>query len=98
MVGFTDAAVPTWLSEEQITELNPYDYDLAKAEELLTGLGFTKGSDGIWVDDQGNRMEFELSIPADFTEYLASSENVAQQLAKFGIKINVHAISFCRAQ
>ncbi len=34
-------------------------------------------------------MEFELKVPADFTEYLASSENVAQQLAKFGIKINV---------
>ena len=89
MVGFTDAAVPTWLSADQIAKLNTYDYDPAKAEELLTGLGFTKGSDGIWVDDQGKKMEFELSVPADFTEYLASSENVAQQLAKFGIKINV---------
>jgi peptide/nickel transport system substrate-binding protein len=89
MVGFTDAAVPTWLSADQIAKLNTYDYDPAKAEELLTGIGFTKGSDGIWVDDQGNKMEFELSVPADFTEYLASSENVAQQLAKFGIKINV---------
>ena len=62
---------------------------LVKAEALLTGLGFTKGSDGIWVDDKGKKMEFELKVPADFTEYLASSENVAQQLAKFGIKINV---------
>jgi len=89
MVGFTDAAVPTWLSQEQIGKLNTYDYDLAKAEELLTGIGFTKGSDGIWVDDQGNKMEYDLKVPADFTEYLASSENVAQQLAVFGIKINV---------
>jgi peptide/nickel transport system substrate-binding protein len=89
MVGFTDAAVPTWLSADEIAKLNTYDYDLAKAEELLTGLGFTKGSDGIWVDDQGNKMEYELSVPADFTEYLASSENVAQQLAEFGIIINV---------
>jgi len=89
MAGFTDAAVPTWLSPEEIAKLNTYDYDLAKAEALLTGIGFTKGSDGIWVDDQGNKMEFDLSVPADFTEYLASSENVAQQLANFGIKINV---------
>ncbi len=89
MVGFTDAAVPTWLSADEIAKLNTYDYDLAKAESLLTGLGFTKGSDGIWVDDQGKKMEFELKVPEDFTEYLASSENVAQQLAKFGIKINV---------
>ena len=89
MVGFTDAAVPTWLSADQIAKLNTYDYDPDKAAELLTGLGFKKGSDGIWVDDKGKKMEFELKVPADFTEYLASSENVAQQLAKFGIKINV---------
>lgn len=89
MAGFTDAAVPTWLSEDEIARLNTYEYDLAKAEELLTGLGFTKGGDGLWVDDQGKKMEFDLSVPADFTEYLASSENVAQQLAKFGIKVNV---------
>ena len=89
MVGFTDAAVPTWLSADQIAKLNTYDYNLAKAEELLTGIGFKKGSDGIWVDDKGNKMEYDLKVPADFTEYLASSENVAQQLAKFGIKINV---------
>lgn len=89
MVGFTDAAVPTWLSEEQMAKLNTYEYDLAKAEALLTGLGFKKGADGIWVDDKGKKMEFELSVPADFTEYLASSENVAQQLAKFGIKVSV---------
>jgi peptide/nickel transport system substrate-binding protein len=89
MVGFTDAAVPTWLSADQIAKLNTYDYNPDKAAELLTGLGFKKGSDGIWVDDKGKKMEFELKVPADFTEYLASSENVAQQLGKFGIKINV---------
>lgn len=89
MVGFTDAAVPTWLSADQIAKLNTYDHDVAKAEALLTGIGFKKGSDGIWIDDKGKKMEFDLKVPADFTEYLASSENVAQQLAKFGIKINV---------
>lgn len=89
MAGFTDAAVPTWLSADQVAKLNTYGYDLAKAEALLTGIGFKKGSDGIWVDDKGKKMEFDLSVPADFTEYLASSENAAQQLAKFGIKVNV---------
>jgi len=41
------------------------------------------------VDDKGKKMEYELIVPADFTEYLASSENVAQQMTKFGIKITV---------
>ncbi|MBI5650748.1 MAG: hypothetical protein HZC40_09940 [Chloroflexi bacterium] len=87
--GFTDAAVPTWLSAAQLAKLNTYDADVKKAEALLTGLNFKKGADGIWVDDKGKKLEFELSVPADFTEYLASSENVAQQLTKFGIKITV---------
>ena len=30
-----------------------------------------------------------MIVPADFTEYLASSENVSQQLKKFGINITV---------
>ncbi|HEX9118293.1 MAG TPA: ABC transporter substrate-binding protein [Anaerolineae bacterium] len=87
--GFTDAAVPTWLTADQIAKLNPYNKDWAKAEALLTGLGFKKGADGVWVDDKGKKMEYELIVPADFTEYLASSENAAQQLNKFGIKVTV---------
>lgn len=88
-VGFTDAAVPAWLSDDQIKKLNTYEPDPKKADALLTGLGFKKGSDGIWVDDKGKKMEYELIVPGDFTEYLASSENVAQQLSKYGIKITV---------
>ena len=88
-VGFTDAAVATWLSADQMAKLNKYPKDWAKAEALLTGLGFKKGADGVWVDDKGKKMEYELSVPADFTEYLASSENLAQQMTKFGVKIIV---------
>ena len=86
-VGFTDAAVPAWLSAAQMAKLDPYKQDLAKAEALLTGIGFKKGSDGLWVDDKGKKMEYELIVPADFPEYLASSENVAQRMKKFGINI-----------
>jgi len=88
-VGFTDASVPAWLTADQIAKLNKYPKDWAKAEQLLTSIGFKKGADGIWVDDKGKKMEYELSVPADFTEYLASSENVAQQMKKFGINIIV---------
>ncbi len=88
-VGFTDAAVPTWLSDDQIKKLKTYDPDPKKADDLLTKIGFKKGADGVWVDDKGKKMEYELIVPADFTEYLASSENVAQQLKKYGINIIV---------
>jgi len=88
-VGFTDASVPTWLTADQVAKLNKYPKDWAKAEQLLTSIGCKKGADGIWVDDKGKKMEYELSVPADFTEYLASSENAAQQMKKFGINLIV---------
>jgi len=87
--GFTDLQVPAWLSQADIAKLNPYSKDWARAEELLTGIGFKKGNDGIWVDDTGKKLEFELSVPSDFADWLGSAENAAQQLNAFGIKATV---------
>jgi len=89
MAGFTDAMVPGWLSKDTIAKLNPYAKDLKKAEELLTKAGAKKGADGIWVDDKGKKMEFELSVPSDFADWFATAENAAQQLTKAGIKTTV---------
>ena len=89
MAGFTDLQVETWLDQDTISKLNPYALDWAKAEALLTGLNFTKGADGIWVDDKGAPLAFELSVPADFADWLGSAENAAQQLTAFGIKATV---------
>ncbi len=89
MAGFTDAMVPTWLTKDAIDKLNPYNKDLKKAEDLLTKSGAKKGADGIWVDDKGKKMEFELSVPSDFADWFATAENAAQQLTKAGIKTTV---------
>lgn len=89
MAGFTDLQVPMWLSERIIARLNPYDKDWEKAEELLAGAGCRKGADGVWLDDRGNRMAFELSAPADLADWLGSAENAARQLNAFGIEAGV---------
>lgn len=87
--GFTDLQVESWLDPEIIAELNPYKPDLAKAEELLTGAGFVKGSDGKWLTDTGEPFVVELSVPSDFADWLGSAENAAQQLKAFGIDATV---------
>ncbi|HQY24491.1 MAG TPA: ABC transporter substrate-binding protein [Thermoflexales bacterium] len=89
MAGFSDLAVPTWLPADLIGKLNTYAYDPAKAEALLKGLNFTKGADGIWVDDKGKKMEYEMIVPQDFIDYFNAAENTALQLKKFGIKLTV---------
>jgi peptide/nickel transport system substrate-binding protein len=94
MAGFSDNIVPGWLSAETQGALNPYALDLAKAEEILTGIGFTRDSDGVWMDEAGKRLEFELSAPAEFADWSAAAENLAQQLTDFGVKTVFRGVNF----
>jgi len=64
-----------------------YSYDAARAEQLLSGLGFTKGADGIYVTPNGTRLEFELTF-AGYVNAVAM-ENLAAQLLKVGIEVTV---------
>jgi peptide/nickel transport system substrate-binding protein len=94
MTGLSDNLVPTWIDEAALSKFNTYDYDPAKAEALLTGIGFTKGADGVWVDDQGKALEFEMQVPAEFADWSAAAENLAQQLNNNGFKISVRPVPF----
>ncbi len=94
MVGFSDTLVPIWLTDDQIAQLNTYDYNTQKAEEILKSIGFKRDSDGVWVDDKGKRMEFELTFPAEYADWSAAGQNVAEQLTKFGIKITPRGVQF----
>jgi len=94
MTGISDNLVPLWISADDLKKFNTYDYDVKKAEALLTGIGFKKGADGIWVDDKGKKMEFELIVPAEYADWSAAAENAAAQLTKFGIKTTMRGVQF----
>ena len=92
MAGFSDNIVPLWVADTSV--LNTYDLDPAKATSLLEGLGFKKGDDGVWVTDKGDRMEYELTVPAEYADWSAAAENLAEQLTSFGIKTVVRGVEF----
>ncbi|MDI7276761.1 MAG: ABC transporter substrate-binding protein, partial [Anaerolineae bacterium] len=94
MLGFSDNLAPLWISNADLATFNTYDYDPAKAEALLTSVGCKKGADGIWVDDKGKPLAFELLVPAEYADWSAAAENVALQLNNFGFKITVRGIQF----
>lgn len=94
MSGFADSVAGTWLTDETKAALNHYDHDVARAEEILLGLGFTRDSDGVWLDDTGARMEFELRAPAEYADWSAAAENVAEQLTEFGVATTFRGINF----
>jgi hypothetical protein len=65
---------------ETAAKLNKYEFDPAKAQEILLGLGWSRDSDNVWLDADGNRMEFELTAPAEFADWSIAAENLPQQL------------------
>ena len=93
-VGFSDNLVPHWLAEEDRARINPYERDLAKAERLLQDLRFRRDPDGVWLDDRGARLEFELAAAAEFVGHAAAAENLAEQLRDFGIKAVFRGVQF----
>lgn len=94
MTGMSDGLTEAWLSDEAIDSLDTYDYDPARAEELLTGIGFSRNDAGIWVDDQGNTLSFELTFPQEFADWSAAAENATAQLNDFGFDITARGVQF----
>lgn len=96
MAGFSDNMIPLWISSADQRKLDRYEYNPKKAEEILTKLGFRKDRDGVWIDDRGRRMEYELIVPAEFADWSAAAENAASQLTKLGIKVTVRGVTFAQ--
>ncbi|MEO8394099.1 MAG: ABC transporter substrate-binding protein, partial [Chloroflexota bacterium] len=92
MTGIGDSLVDSWVADDVKAKLNTYDVDLDKATELLTGIGFTKGSDGKWLDDKGAPLAFTLEFPSDYTDWSAAAENALEQLNAFGFDITGNAV------
>lgn len=82
-----------WLYPETKAKLNTYEYNPEKATQLLKELGFRKEG-GVWVYPNGTPIEFELSFPAEYADWSAAAQNVAEQLTAFGIKIVPRAVTF----
>lgn len=91
MADFSDAQVPNYMSADDIKKLNTYDLDLKKADDLLQKAGYKKDGD-VYKDRDGKALEFELSAPSDYTDWMPAAQDVADQLTAFGIKITLRAI------
>jgi peptide/nickel transport system substrate-binding protein len=94
MAGLSDNLLPLYVPEEVLGLLNTYDYDPEAAAQMLEDIGFSRGADGVWVDDQGNRMSYELIFPAEFADWAAAAENVAQALNSFGVEVTARGVQF----
>ena len=86
MCGISDNIVPLWLNAADQGKLKSYEYDVAKASQLMTDAGFAKGGDGIWAKG-GKPLAYELYFPSDFADWTSAANHATDALNKFGIKI-----------
>jgi peptide/nickel transport system substrate-binding protein len=92
--GFSEVLVPLWLTADQIGTLNKYTYNPEKAASILDGLGWKKGSDGVYSTPDGTRAEFDLTSITEYEDTMAIAVVSAQQLTKLGIKTTVRSTTF----
>lgn len=71
-----------------------YSFNLQQAKSELEALGFKAGKDGILIGPDGKRLSYELIVPAGWTDWIAVSQLLSQQLKKVGIELNVTSIDY----
>jgi peptide/nickel transport system substrate-binding protein len=67
--------------------------DPAKADQILAGAGFKKGGDGIYADAQGHKLSFAVTVPGDFSDYVADLQIAQQSLQAAGIGLTLNKVS-----
>src|SRR5438105_4551704 len=93
MAGFSDILVPNWISGDDVQRLNLYTYDQSRAAAMLQSAGWQKVGD-TWQTPAGTPAEYELIFPAEFADWSASGQNLADQLTSFGIKLTPRSVTF----
>lgn len=77
-----------------LSEVKAYDYNPAKARELLKQAGFRYNPQGQLLDAAGNRVRFSLLTNANNLVRVAIGSQVQQDLGKIGIQVDYTPIAF----
>ncbi|WP_185711223.1 ABC transporter substrate-binding protein [Arachnia propionica] len=86
MTGLSDNAIETWVTPEAAAGLTAYDLDLERATQLLEEAGWSKSGDQ-WITSAGTPAQYDLIFPADYVDWAATGQSLAEQANAFGIRI-----------
>lgn len=97
MSGLLDDLVPSMLNQDVIDQLNRYELNLERAEELMTSAGFSRNADGKWADADGNVLAAEYTFPAEFADFAGAAQDALAQMNAFGFDITPRALPWQEA-
>src|SRR6516225_5122786 len=75
----------SWMNSSAAAQYN-YSYNPAKAEQILTKAGYTKGSDGIFAKG-GQKLSFSVINQGGFSDWVAAMSVIQSDLKAVGIQI-----------
>ncbi len=76
-------------------DVRRYEYDPARAKEILDDLGWTdRDGDGVREDSDGNPIEFMLVTNTDNTVRARTTEHIAQGMEAIGLGVDYRGIEF----
>jgi peptide/nickel transport system substrate-binding protein len=75
----------SWMDTQAATQYN-YSYNPAKAEQILTAAGYTKGSDGIFAKG-GQKLAFSVINIGGYSDWVAAMSVIQADLKAVGIQI-----------
>jgi peptide/nickel transport system substrate-binding protein len=100
--GFESPASTTGLIPGQEQYLDPkYNGKLpdfpaanaATAAQFLEGAGLKKGSDGIYADAAGHKASFAVTVPGDYSDYVADLQIAVQNFQAAGMALTLNKVS-----
>lgn len=71
-----------------------YKYDLERAKNLLSQIGFVLGADGILRDKKNRPVEFDLTIASSANATSDIAQIITDECKKIGVQINVRQTDF----
>ena len=98
--GYDQVASPTGILPQQQKDWLDPQYsttqfggpDPQKASSILTAAGFKKGSDGIYVGSNGQRLSFDMSVINGWTDFMLAVQIMSANLKAAGIDAKVNVI------
>jgi len=106
-LAYEGITIPAWGPYPDYKGLEPYfatiqdliekypttKYDPAKAEEIFKSLGFKKGTDGVWVIGDGERLKMDFLVDSADAEFMKLTAVIADQLRAGGIDVTVRPMT-----
>jgi peptide/nickel transport system substrate-binding protein len=86
-----DSIIPAPTGAWHNPALKPVSFNLALANKILDGLGYTRGSDGIRVAN-GQKMSYDVVTPTDVQSIPRTFQIIQTDFAKIGVQLKQKAL------